>query len=65
MRENFHGKGVHTAARIGAAALGREILASEATMRELPQFEASDHRSVTLKGFKDPVAVCSVGWKQS
>jgi class 3 adenylate cyclase len=61
--ENYHGKGVHAAARIGAAATGREILASEATMRELPQFNASDHRAVTLKGFKEPVAVCSVAWQ--
>ena len=64
-RENYHGKGVHAAARIGAAAVGREILASEATMRELPQFEASDHRAVTLKGFKEPIEVCSVGWQSS
>ena len=63
MRENYHGKGVHAAARIGAAAGGREILASEATMRELPQFAASDHRAVTLKGFKEPIEVCSVGWQ--
>jgi class 3 adenylate cyclase len=62
-RENYHGKGVHAAARIGAAAGGREILASEATMRELPQFAASDHRAVSLKGFKEPIEVCSVGWQ--
>ena len=62
-RENYHGKGVHAAARIGAAAGGREILASQATMRELPQFAASEHRAVTLKGFKEPIEVCSVGWQ--
>ena len=62
-RENYHGKGVHAAARIGAAAGGREILASQATMRELPQFAASDHRAVTLKGFKEPIEVCSVDWQ--
>ena len=62
-RENYHGKGVHAAARIGAAAGGREILASAATMRELPQFAASDHRAVTLKGFKEPIDVCSVSWQ--
>jgi class 3 adenylate cyclase len=65
MRENYHGKGVHAAARIGAAAGGREILASAATMRELPQFAASDHRAVTLKGFKEPIEVCSVSWQAS
>jgi class 3 adenylate cyclase len=62
-RENYHGKGVHAAARIGAAAGGREILASEATMRELPQFAASEHRAVILKGFKEPIEVCSVSWQ--
>ncbi len=61
-KENYHGKGVHTAARIGAAAGGREVLASRATMRGLPQFEAADPRALTLKGFKDPVEVCSVQW---
>jgi class 3 adenylate cyclase len=63
MGENYHGKGVHAAARIGAAAGGREVLASEATMRDLPQFKTAEHRSVTLKGFRDPVAVCSVAWQ--
>jgi class 3 adenylate cyclase len=60
--ENYRGKGVHAAARIGAAAEGREILASRATVGELPQFEFTNPRSVTLKGFKDPVDVCSVEW---
>jgi class 3 adenylate cyclase len=60
--ENYHGKGVHAAARIGAAAEGREVLASQETMLNLPQFETSEHRSVTLKGFKEPVSVCSVAW---
>jgi class 3 adenylate cyclase len=64
-RENYHGKGVHAAARIGAAASGREVLASEVTMEGLPQFEASEHRSITLKGFTDPIAVCSVAWQQA
>src|SRR5687768_8321987 len=64
-RENYHGKGVHAAARIGAAAGGREVLASEATMGDLPQFKTSEHRSIALKGFKDPVAVCSVAWDAS
>jgi class 3 adenylate cyclase len=60
--DNYRGKGVHAAARIGAAAGGREILASHATVGELPQFEVTKPRSVTLKGFKDPVDVCSVEW---
>ena len=58
----YRGKGVHAAARIGAAAGGREILASRETMKGLP-FDATDDRSLTLKGFKDPVDVCSVRWQ--
>lgn len=63
MRENYHGKGVHAAARIGAAAGAREILASDATTRDLEQFAVENHRAITLKGFKEPVAVCSVLWQ--
>jgi class 3 adenylate cyclase len=58
----YRGKGVHAAARIGAAAEGREILASRATVSGLPHVEVSNDRSLTLKGFKDPVDVCSVAW---
>jgi class 3 adenylate cyclase len=62
MRENYHGKGVHAAARIGAAAAGREILTSTATVADLPQFRVENARSLTLKGFKEPVDACSVSW---
>jgi class 3 adenylate cyclase len=62
-KENYHGKGVHAAARIGAAAQGREILASRVTMKDLPQFAAANHRAIELKGFKEPVDVCSVEWQ--
>jgi len=61
-KENYHGKGVHAAARIGAAAEGREILASHATL-DLTQFAATNHRTIELKGFKEPVDVCSVSWQ--
>jgi class 3 adenylate cyclase len=63
-KENYHGKGVHAAARIGAAADGREILASRATMKLAPQFAVVNDRDVALKGFKEPVAVCSVEWER-
>jgi class 3 adenylate cyclase len=62
-RENYHGKGVHAAARIGAAAEGREILASHATVAGLARVEITSPRALTLKGFKDPVDVCSVRWE--
>jgi class 3 adenylate cyclase len=61
--ENYHGKGVHTAARIGTAATGEEILASRDTMAKLTQFRTTDHREIPLKGFKHDVAVCSVEWR--
>jgi class 3 adenylate cyclase len=64
-KENYHGKGVHAAARIGAAAEGREILASHDTVRELPNVEIESPRSLELKGFKEPVDVCSVRWQQA
>jgi class 3 adenylate cyclase len=62
MRENYHGKGVHAAARIGAAAAGREILTSHATVDGLEQFAVEAPRSLTLKGFREPIDVCSVTW---
>jgi class 3 adenylate cyclase len=62
-KENYHGKGVHAAARIGAAAEGREILASRATIAGVPGAEVTNPRALTLKGFKEPVEVCSVSWR--
>src|SRR5918996_765773 len=61
--ENYRGRGVHTAARIGSAATGGEILASHATMKTLPQFPISNARDVALKGVKEPVPLCSVDWR--
>jgi class 3 adenylate cyclase len=60
--ENYHGKGVHAAARIGAAAEGQEILASLDTMAKLGQFKTAKHREIALKGFKHDVPVCAVEW---
>jgi class 3 adenylate cyclase len=62
-QENYHGKGVHAAARIGAAAEAQEILASRATMEQLGQFKVTNQRAVALKGFEEPVEVCSVEWR--
>jgi class 3 adenylate cyclase len=60
--DNYHGKGVHTAARVGAAAIGQEILASRDTMAKLPQFQTTNNREIPLKGFKHNVPVCSIEW---
>jgi class 3 adenylate cyclase len=62
-QENYHGKGVHAAARIGAAAEAQEILASRATMDQLGQFTVTNPRPIALKGFEEPVEVCSVEWR--
>ena len=64
-RKNYVGKGVHAAARIGAAAEGGQILASRATMESLPEFATKDARSLSLKGFDEPTEVCSVEWAEA
>jgi len=64
-QENYHGKGVHAAARIGAAAEAQEILASRATMEQLGQFKVTNPRPIALKGFEEPVDVCSVEWRSA
>ncbi|HEY7003106.1 MAG TPA: adenylate/guanylate cyclase domain-containing protein [Gaiellaceae bacterium] len=61
--ENYHGKGVHAAARIGAAAEGQEILVSLDTVAGLKQFRTSGHREIALKGFKHDVPVGAVEWR--
>jgi class 3 adenylate cyclase len=62
--EDFRGKGVHRAARIGALAEGGEILVSEETLAAADGgWEVSDAREVSLKGFTEPARVASVGWR--
>ena len=58
---DFHGKGVHEAARIAALAEGNEILTSRQTM--VAPFAASEPRAVTLKGISEPIEVVSVQWR--
>jgi len=60
---DFVGKGVHAAARIGAAAVGGEILASQAVIEGAGDgVVVSSERSLELKGLADPVPVASVEW---
>jgi class 3 adenylate cyclase len=59
----YRGKGVHTAARIGAIAGGEEIVASLATVESLPDVRRSEPRSVELKGIERPVEVVSIEWR--
>ncbi len=62
---DYHGRGVHVAARVGAVASGDEILVSSATLAEIesPAFGLSDPRVLTLKGVDEPVEVRSVDWR--
>jgi class 3 adenylate cyclase len=60
--ETYRGRGVHTAARVGAAAQGREILATKASVDGL-SVSLSEPRAIDLKGIKDPVEVVSVNWR--
>ncbi|HWO69572.1 MAG TPA: adenylate/guanylate cyclase domain-containing protein [Actinomycetota bacterium] len=59
----YLGRGVHEAARIGAAAQGGEILASEATLEGLGDIAVSEVRELRLKGLARPVRVASVDWR--
>jgi class 3 adenylate cyclase len=58
---DFRGRGVHTAARIAAAAGGGEVLVSTTT---LPGTESrhptADRRELRLKGLSDPVEVATL-----
>jgi class 3 adenylate cyclase len=62
---DYRGRGVHVAARIGAAAGSAEILASSVTLGEIgsPRFPLSDPRQLTLKGVAEPIEVRSVDWR--
>jgi class 3 adenylate cyclase len=57
----FRGKGVHTAARVGAVAEANEIVASRATA-EAGNVHFTNPRRVALKGLSEPVEVVSVDW---
>src|SRR5262245_4906821 len=59
---NYHGKGVHEAARLGALAGGGEIVASVVTI-EGADVDYSSPRAVELKGISEPVEVLTVDWR--
>jgi class 3 adenylate cyclase len=62
---DYQGRGVHVAARIGAAATGEEILVSAAALSAMKsvRFDLSDPRQLTLKGVAERVEVRSVRWR--
>jgi class 3 adenylate cyclase len=59
---DYHGKGVHQAARIAATAAGGEILASLETA-QASRYAVSEPRSVTLKGVTEPMPLVSISWR--
>ena len=59
---DYRGKGVHEAARIGAAAQGGEVLVSWHTAQPC-KFAYSEPREVNLKGIAEPVQVVSISWR--
>ncbi len=61
----YTGLGVHTASRIGSLAGASEILASAATLADVPDARGSERRSVSLKGIVEPVEVVSIDWRPS
>jgi class 3 adenylate cyclase len=58
---NFTGIGVHEAARIASLASGGEILSSKATAS--PRFQASEPRSVAVKGISEPIEIVTIIWR--
>jgi class 3 adenylate cyclase len=61
---DYGGQGVHTAARIGAAAGAAEILVSRETLEGVgTAFRISEPRAQALKGLEHPVDVVSVDWR--
>jgi class 3 adenylate cyclase len=62
---DFGGRGVHVAARVGAAAGRDEILVSARTLEDAGsiRFGLSEARSLQLKGVAEPVEVRSLDWR--
>jgi class 3 adenylate cyclase len=59
--DGFRGKGVHTAARVGAVAEAHEILASREAA-EAARVAFTDPRTVELRGISEPVELVRVDW---
>jgi class 3 adenylate cyclase len=61
---NYSGQGVHVAARVGAAALSGEILATTSMLKAagVVRFPQSESRSLTLKGVREATEAVSIDW---
>jgi class 3 adenylate cyclase len=64
-RRNYSGRGVHIAARIGAAATGDEILVSATVLAAAGDLRVgvSEPRELTLKGVREPVVARAIEWR--
>jgi class 3 adenylate cyclase len=62
---DYAGRGVHIAARVGAAAAGQEILVTNDVLEQVgpDRFRASEPRALTLKGIGEPVEVRAIDWR--
>jgi class 3 adenylate cyclase len=62
---DYGGRGVHIAARVGAAADRDEILATAAVLQDVSSatIALSEPRELTLKGVREPVEVRAVNWR--
>ena len=61
--DDYRGKGVHTAARIGAIAAGEEILVSRSSLNGRTDVRLGEPRPAQLKGLAEPVDVVPVAWR--
>ena len=62
--EDYQGRGIHLAARVGALAQGDEIVASVSTVEAAGSlWPTSEPRSVEVKGIADPIEVVSLDWR--
>jgi class 3 adenylate cyclase len=61
---DYTGIGIHTAARISALAGPGEIVASAATLEDVPGVQPLETRTAELKGIAGPVEVAVVGWRE-
>jgi class 3 adenylate cyclase len=60
---DYSGRGVHTAARVAAAAGAGEIVASGDTLAAAAdRYEVAEPRAVALKGLAEPVELVTVRW---
>jgi len=61
--EDYRGRGVHVAARVGAQAEAGEVLVSAATLKAAGlEFEVGEPRTVELKGVSEPLELLPIAW---